>query len=298
MELRQLRYFVAVAEERHFSRAATRIGMAQPPLSLQVAKLERELGVQLFRRNSRHVELTPAGEALLPYVRRSLDDIDEGVRAAQQTQSSRSRELRIGYCIQARYDLLVPLVTEFRAKFPNINVALDHVNSAEQRASLLDRKLDIGFLQPWDRLDGLQMAVIERHRFMVALPLGHRLANNRSIEIEQLATETFINRPRSSHLHDFIVTLCQQAGFTPKITHEATKYLQLELVAKGLGVAVVPASDAREDIILRPLKNSKGEETLAVAWRRGNRSTEVRSFVSIAKGYHPKTRSGASQPRA
>lgn len=282
MELRQLRHFVLVAEEGHFGRAARRAGLTQPPISYNISRLETELGVTLFNRDSRQVTLTPSGQALLIYARQALELAERGAAAARSAAEQR-RRLRVGYCYQVGY-LLGPIVAEFNAEVPDMTVELERMNSIDQAPALAGGKIDIGILQSAMVHDSLEQSIIRRHKYVVALPPEHPLTKKRTLDMADLKDEKFVMLSRVTQIRSTVLSLCRQAGFNPHISEEVgDRQLQCQLVAQGLGVAILPFTEDLQQVAVRPLRHSHTEETLAIAWRPEQRSKELRSFVSIAR---------------
>ncbi len=288
MELRHLRYFVAVAEELHFGRAATRLGMAQPPLSQQIRRLEEELGVLLFERTKRRVQLTEAGRVFLDEARRTLAQAERAARAAQRAQRGEIGRLEVGYVGSAAFDVLPEILRTFRARFPEVELALHELTTAQQVRALDDERIGVGFLRP-PLYDGrLASRVILREPLVVALPATHPLAHHRRIPLGALAGEPFILYPR--HLapgpYDQVLSLCHQAGFSPRVTQEAVEMQTIAgLVAAGIGVSLVVATvqDLRSSgVVYRALDGAAPTMDLAIAWRRDDPSRVLAAFLGIA----------------
>lgn len=274
MELRHLRYFRAVAEERHFGRAAVRLHMAQPPLSQQVRQLEDELGVQLLRRSTRRVDLTPAGEAYLARVRSILDAVDAAGEEAQRIGSGLEGRLVVGCVGSATYSLLPALARALREELPGIDFAFrGEMLSPDQVVALRDGSIDLALLRPLGDPEGhadLAWHVLRRERYVVALPEGHRLAGRSRVRMADLRDEGLVvhsGRGRSA-MHDVVVGLCRDAGFEPTIRHEVAETSTLvTFVAAGLGVAVVPEPVSELGVAgatYRPLAGRARMDLLAV----------------------------------
>jgi DNA-binding transcriptional LysR family regulator len=245
MELRHLRYFVAVAEERHFGRAAARLHMAQPPLSQQIKTLEAELGVQLLRRTTRRVDLTDAGEAYLHRVRALLSGVAEAGYEAQLIAAGTIGRLTIGCVGSATYSLLPRLVRGLAEELPGIDFAFQgEMLVPAQVRSLGEGSIDIALLRPPVHDASLKVEVIRQDRLVVALAADHPLASRRRLRVEDLARYEFVVHTgrRGSVMHDVVVDLCRGAGFEPHFRAEVSETSTLlTLVAGGLGVAIVPA---------------------------------------------------------
>jgi DNA-binding transcriptional LysR family regulator len=293
MELRHLRYFVAVAEEGHVTRAAERLGIQQPPLSQQIQALERELETQLFRRKPRGVELTPAGLALLDEARAILARADEAVAAVKRTARGEAGRIGIGFTSSASFHPFLPrAIRAFRETHPLVALALEESGTTELVDALRARSLDIAFVRsPVGESDDLFVRPLLEEAMVAALPSGHALSGGHDpLPLAALADETFIlyRRPVGPGLHDAIIAACDRAGFSPTIGQEAPRMLStLSLVAAGLGVTVVPASMSRleaEGVAYRPLDASALlTAPLNLAYRRDEISAAVRRFVGLVQ---------------
>lgn len=261
IELRHFRYFVAVAEEGHVTRAAERLGIQQPPLSQQIRVLEREVGAQLFRRLPRGVELTDAGRTLLEKVRLVLADVDLALDAARRTARGEQGGLVIGFTSSAAFHPLVASVVRLlRQTVPGVTLALREGNTSDLIGELRSERLDAAFVRsPVERPVGLVVEPLLAEEMLVALPDQHAIAERLAkrsgqgmlegrIALAELAEETFIlyRRPSGPGLYDSIIAACRAAGFSPRIGQEAPQMVStLSLVAAGLGVSIIPASMAR-----------------------------------------------------
>jgi DNA-binding transcriptional LysR family regulator len=287
VELRHLRYFLAVAEERHFGRAASRLHIAQPPLSRQIQDLEAELGFPLFDRSRRRVELTAAGAAFLPHVRRVFQALDVAVQDAQRAAAGQVGRITVGYPASVAFSGLPDLIRAFRARSPDVDVALREMPPQEQIDALRAGRIDVGFIRgPLHEVD-LAFRLVRREPFVVAFPSGHPLAKRSKIRLAMLAEESFITfpRPRGPAFFDFIMRLCHDAGFTPRIAQEAPQLDMVSLVAAGFGVAILPESlksSRRPGAVFRPLVGVPPTE-LFVAWRPGDPSPVLRDFLDLVR---------------
>ena len=276
MELRHLRYFQAVAEERHFGRAAVRLHMAQPPLSQQIRQLETELGVTLLRRTTRRVDLTPAGEAYLVRVRAILQSVDAAGDEARRIGSGLEGRLVIGCVGSATYSLLPSLARALREQLPGVDFAFrGEMLTPDQVAALREGSIDLALLRPWgepaDQSD-LTMATLRAERYVVAVPEGHRLATRTRVRMADLRDEDLVvhSGHGRSAMYGAVVGLCRDAGFEPVIRHEVAETSTLvTFVAAGLGVAIVPEPVAQLVVAgatYRPLA-SRARMDLVVATR-------------------------------
>jgi DNA-binding transcriptional LysR family regulator len=250
IDLRLLRYFVVVAEEGHLTKAAQRIGIQQPPLSQQIRALEKELGVTLFRRLPRGMELTESGHALLVDARIILDQVNttiEGVRRISQGELGR---IAVGFTESASLHPFIPAVIRaFRQVSPGVTLAVEESNTSDLVEALRQNRVDVAFIRsPIGNAAGLKMETMLVEEMIVALPATHPLAQNKrrkSLPLTALAEESFIlnRRPSGPGLYDTVIAACRVAGFSPKVKLEARKNLStLSLVAAGLGISIVPAS--------------------------------------------------------
>jgi DNA-binding transcriptional LysR family regulator len=293
MELRHLRYFVAVAEEGHVTRAAERLGIQQPPLSQQIQALERELDVQLFRRKPRGVELTPAGRALFDEACAILARADEAIAATKRAAQGETGRIGIGFTSSASFHPFVPrVIRAFREAHPLVALALEESGTTELVAALRTRTIDAAFVRsPFGDSPDLTVRPLLEEPMVAALPSGHALsAPGEALPLAALAEETFVlyRRPVGPGLHDAIIAACDRAGFSPRIGQEAPRMLStLSLVAAGLGVTVVPASMSRleaEGVVYRPLDPvAQLTAPLNLAYRRDEISAAVRRFVALVQ---------------
>lgn len=247
MELRHLRYFQAVAEEKHFGRAAAKLHMAQPPLSQQIKQLEDELGVTLLSRTTRRVDLTPAGEAYLVRVRAILQSVDAAGDEAKRIGSGLEGRLVIGCVGSATYSLLPALARALRERMPGVDFAFrGEMLSPDQLDALRDGSIDLALLRPFQELSEdtrVTVSPLREERYVVALPKGHRLAGRSKVRVADLRDEDLIvhSGHGRSAMYDAVSTLCRDAGFEPSIRHEVAETSTLvTFVAAALGVAIVP----------------------------------------------------------
>jgi DNA-binding transcriptional LysR family regulator len=293
MELRHLRYFVAVAEEGHVTRAAERLGIQQPPLSQQIHALERELDVQLFRRKPRGVELTPAGRALFEEARAILARAAEAVATTKRAAQGEAGRVGIGFTSSASFHPFVPrAIRAFREAHPLVALALEESGTTELVAALRAQTIDAAFVRsPFGDSPDLTVRPLLEEPMVAALPSGHTLSTaGEALPLAALAGETFIlyRRPVGPGLHDAIIAACDRAGFSPRIGQEAPRMLStLSLVAAGLGVTVVPASMSRleaEGVAYRHLDPlAQLTAPLNLAYRRDEISAAVRRFVGLVQ---------------
>ncbi|MGR8925349.1 LysR family transcriptional regulator [Rhizobium leguminosarum] len=246
-ELRRFRYFVACAEELHFTRAAARLGIAQPPLSQQIKQLEQEIGTKLFTRTTRGVELTQAGESLLPDARAVLGAARRAIVTAQQVGRGEAGSIRVGFTASVALNPLVPkVIARFREQYPRVDVQLSESTTRSSLAALRDGRLDFAFIRPASQeLEGLHVRKILNERMLAALPMSHRLSGETTIGLADLAQDSFVLYPRANGqaLYDAVIGACQKEGFSPRIVQEAPQMTStVSLVAAGVGVTLVTES--------------------------------------------------------
>jgi DNA-binding transcriptional LysR family regulator len=294
MDIRQLRYFVAVAEELNFSRAAERLHMSQPPLSQQVKAMEEELGTVLLERTRRKVELTEPGRLFLEHARSMISQMDGAGDAVRRAARGEAGEIRIAFTGSVPMAEPFPrFIQAFRERHPGVRVEMGHQSSGAQLQALADRHIDVGFLRPSHHfVAGADVAVrrIWEDELKVVLPAGHRLARARGgVRVADLAEEPFILFPRGigCGLYDHVMTLCSQAGFAPRIVQEAREGVTiLALVAAGTGISILPDTYRHASIpgtVLCPLASPAAKSRLLLAWRAAEKSPLVKRFVSMAE---------------
>lgn len=286
--LRHLRYFVAVAEELHFGRAAQREGIAQPALSQQIRRLERTAGTELFARTTRSVRLTPAGTALLPHARRALAEVDRGLAAAERAARGQIGLLTVGFIETAAVSIVPAAVRSFRAARPEVALTLRELSVDAQLAGLRAGSVDLGIVRaPVDVGDLVAEAVAE-DRLLAAVPAAHPRATGDTISLAELAEEHLVALSREvvPGLYDQVVSLFARHGNPARITQTASSIQAvLGLVAAGLGVAVLPSSVrslSREGIAFVDLDSPELSQILAVR-RRGDDSPLVTGFREAAR---------------
>jgi DNA-binding transcriptional LysR family regulator len=290
-DLRRLRYFVAVAERLHFGRAAEALHISQPPLSRAIMALEEELGVALFARTRRRVELTPAGARLLEETRRLTGQLERTVHELRAMAAGQHARLRIGFVSLADYGVLPELLKTYKSAYPAVRLSLREMLSPDQAAALHAGELDFGLLlPPVTGAAKLEHLVVQRERFVIALPAKHRLARGSGgLRLRELAGEPFVMIPRqiAPRLYDIVAQLATQAGMSLNIAQEAIQMQTVvSLVSSGLGAAVVPASVAnlgRRGVVYRELAERHPRLDLWLAWRRGTLAEPAAQFVAHAR---------------
>lgn len=291
MELRHLRYFLAVAEELNFTRAARKLNMAQPPLTQQIKALEAEMGVTLFDRTGYRVELTDAGRSFLPQVARILADVRNAVLVAKRAAAGEVGHVRIGFTQSASFN---PLVTatfrNFRAAYPEVEMSLEESPSTVLAAALRDGRIDAAFVRPPLRIaDGIDLQIVDEEEMVVAVASSHPLAQRADLRIEDLAGETFVLYPRAERpgLADTVIEACERAGFSPKVKQYTPQLSStINLVAASLGVSIVPRSMRGlqpESVVYKALRDQRLTASLGVAYRSKESSAPVLRFIATVR---------------
>ncbi|MBV8031801.1 MAG: LysR family transcriptional regulator [Betaproteobacteria bacterium] len=300
MELRSLRYFVTLAEELHFGRAAKRLSMTQPPLSQAISGLERELGVRLFERTRRRVALTHAGAAFLEEARATLARAAKAVELAQRAERGEVGRLAIGYLAATAYSLLPLVLRDFSHGFPGVRLELRELTLPQQLEALRRGDVEVGLLRPPVPDAELEFETILEEPFVVALPASHPLAALKRVPAQRLASEPFVIFPRQPGLvyHDLVMGFCLKNGFTPRVAQEANQtHTVVGIVSAGIGVALVPASAQKmglAGVAFRPLREATPASRTAVAWRRLDSSPVVKAFLDVTRRVAKQVNSAAS----
>jgi len=289
MELRHLRYFVAVAEELHFGRAATRLSIVQPSLSQQIRQLEDELGFPLLRRTKRSVELTDAGKVFLSESQHILAQVQEAKRAAQRASRGEVGRLVIGYTSSSTYDLLPMMLRAYRERFPHIEVVLRELTTQEQVRALEEESIQVGLLRLPISAPLVSVEVVRQEPIVCVLPEKHPLAHQERIAVSLLAHEPFVlqARQRGAGYYVQLMKLCLAAGFSPNVVQEVTEmHAIVGLVAAGIGVSLVPLSTRNirsQGVVYRELEGTAMLTEMAVAWRRDAHSAVVQNFLEVVR---------------
>jgi DNA-binding transcriptional LysR family regulator len=291
MELRRLRYFIAVAEELHFTRAAERLGIRQPPLSAQIRQLEKEVGTLLFQRGTRGVKLTDAGKLLLKEARDIVDRVDRAALLVQRRARGESGEMAVGFAGGAYLVPLIPtIMRSYRDRYPDIVLHGQQSNTAALVDALHQGEVDAAFVwPPVTNPEDFRFEPIIDEEIVSVLPHGHRLEKAQSVALSALAKETFTLPPRAlgPGLYDRIIAACEKAGFCPQIGQEASTLVALpSMVAAGFGVSLVPRSLTQicvDHVAYRPLTGTPLRAPIALAYRRANCPAAVRNLVAVAR---------------
>ena len=284
---------MAVAEERHFGRAAERLRMAQPPLSRQIRDLEEKLGVELFERHSRGAEPTEAARLLLSEARAALAHVGRIEDTARRAGRGELGSLAVGFVGSASYTVVPEIIRRFGERFPEVELTLQEMSSAEQARALNDGLIEVGFLRPPVGGDGeyLEVRVVVEERLVAALPDSHPLAGEDAVDLAELAGDPFVLFPRRLGLsfYDLAVEACRSAGFEPVVGQEAASMQTIVgLVAAGAGVSLVPTSVAKvrgTGVAYRTLKGESLPARIGAAWRKGNSSHTVEALLGLVEEF-------------
>ncbi|HHM4862341.1 TPA: LysR substrate-binding domain-containing protein [Pseudomonas aeruginosa] len=290
MELRHLRYFIAVAEELHFGRAAERLGISQPPLSQQIQALEEEIGARLFERTNRRVELTDAGRLFLDESRQVLAQVDKAVLLARRAHLGELGELKIGFTSSAPFTSTIPSsIHAFRKAYPDVHLDLQEMSSRQVLKALLEESLQVGVIRPLALPDAVHWVELFREPLVAVLRADHPLAagSEDGLGIAALAEEPFVFFPRSygTGLYDQVIALTRQAGFSPRIAQEASEAMTIiGLVSAGLGVSILPASFRRtrvDGVVYRTLSDPEATTAVWLVRRQNEGSPLALSFIDL-----------------
>jgi DNA-binding transcriptional LysR family regulator len=270
--LRHLWSFVAVAEERHFGRAARRLGMSQPPLSQQVQLLERTLGVKLFERSHDGARLTREGVQILAPVRSFLDHASRLEATVMDVRHGRGVGIAFGAVNSAIFDVMPHVLNTARREFPALSLSLAEMDSAQALAAVRNGEIDLAFARFDHQISPLEVRPITTDHLVAALPAGHRLVNQAQVALSELTNEDLVLFPRriSPHYFDIIVTACRNAGFSPRVQYEIGSVVsQIGFVGCGFAVGLVPSRSMRfggSSVIFRPLVETINVVTIAAVW--------------------------------
>ncbi len=291
MELRHLRYFIVAAEQLNFTRAAARLGISQPPLTLQIQALEQELGVRLFIRSSRGVSLTDSGQSLLADARIILDHVGQAIQRSRSSAQGLIGRVAIGFTVSASFDGLVNgSLRAFREAFPDVELQLQEARSTELVQHLLAGRIDAAFVRPPLSLTpDVSLELLSEEPMVLAVPLNHVLAARKLVALQELARETMILYPRTSGrgLSDDIAETCRTAGFEIGVVQRAPQLAStINLVASGLGISIVPACmrQSRADAVRYvALRENPLIARLAIAFRTLDVSAPTSNFLSLVR---------------
>jgi DNA-binding transcriptional LysR family regulator len=289
MELRHLRYFLAVADELHFGRAAARLHVSQPPLSQQIRHLEAELGVELFARTRRRVRLTDAGRAFAEEARVLLDRLGQAAEAARRIARGETGALAVGFIASATFGILPEIYRRFRARHPEVALVLSELSTAEQVEALRAGTIQVGMARPPLAGEGLAAEALGDEPLVCALPARHPLAARAALPLRALAAEPFVLFPRQPRPGwiDVVLDACRRAGFRPAIVQEALELsTAVALVGAGVGVTLVPATAQAlriDDVVYRPLLPPVPTTRLLAVHRAEGASPAALRFLEVAR---------------
>jgi DNA-binding transcriptional LysR family regulator len=289
LEIRHLRYFVAVAEELHFGRAAIRLHIAQPPLSQQIRRLEEMLGHPLFLRTSREVRLTAAGEELLDRARHTLKKIDTDLSAVRKVGRGEAGTLTVGFVGSAMLTALPKLLGRYRSRYPQVDLQLRELYTAGLTDALLNGTLDVGFMRDAGNIEGLRVETLMAEPFVVVLPRKHPLAELKSVAVKSLQHEPFVLFARSygSVAWKKTIDVCEAHGFTPRVVQEAPQWLTImTLVGAGLGVTIAPGCVRKlavPDTVCRTLRPQSQLTHLELACRTSEARPIATAFSELTR---------------
>jgi DNA-binding transcriptional LysR family regulator len=285
MEFRHLRYFLALADELHFGRAAERLAITQPPLSLNIQQLEASLGARLFERDSKGVRLTAAGQAFRESAQALLAQAEAARLLVRGIDAGAVGRLRVGFVGSVLFRGLPQWLADHQAEQPGIQIALSELNSQEQIDALLRDELDLGFVHTRRVPPALQAALVHSDAFMACVPAAHALARRRKVSLLQLRDEPFVlfSRRASPDYYTRIVEMCGALGFYPNVRHEVRHWLSVvSLVSQGMGVSVVPAPLQRSGmagVVFRPLLEATMPSEVLAVWKVGSELPARRRFL-------------------
>lgn len=297
-DLRRLRYFVALAEEMHFGRAADRLGIAQPPLSRQIARLEQDIGAQLIDRSRSQIRLTQAGQVLLTRARELLARVEDIHREVASIGAGKAGLLRIGFVGSATHGILPALIKAYRAAQPDVELVLSAMNNAGLKQALIRREIDVAIARPSIDDEDIAHQRLHVEPLILALPEAHERAG--APALASLAGEVFIlypQHPRPSFA-DHVLSVCESAGFRPRRIAMAMDYqTAISLVSVGVGVSLVPRSvstSQRPGVVFRDYEGPNPGTQLSVNHRLDNRSPQLWSFLEVARHVARRTQGGGA----
>lgn len=296
MDFRHLRFFTAVAEELHFTRAANKLRVAQPYLSQEIRRLEQEIGVALFARTKRSVALTAAGQVFLDRVHSLFDTAAEAVKAAQRASRGETGKITIGFVSAAAYAVIPEAIASFRRGYPDVELSLSELNSDEGLQAVRNGRLDVCILHPPRHLEPtLCVELAWWEPLVIAVSREHPLAAKQRLNLKSLATEAWVLWPReiASRLYDEVIFACGAAGFEPRVVQRTVRLATVvSLVASGLGVSLVPLTTARMGIrgaAFRPTSAARIAVPMSFVWRLDNLSPVLAPFISAVRAARLRT---------
>lgn len=289
MELRHLKYFQTVSSNLHFSEAAKELNISQPPLSKQIKQLEEELGVRLFNRTNRRVELTEAGVYFSHSCKFVMNLLEKEIEITRKIHEGQLGTITLGFSGSVVYSILPTVIKELKKNQPNLNLVVEQHTSSEQEKYILNGNIHVGMLVPPVKNEKIETLLIKEEGFLVVVPKGHFIEQYQEpIDLENVKDLNFIMTPESSGkgYYDSIITLCKSAGFYPNIVQNAQEQQTIiTLVASELGVAIVPESTAsiiNEDVVFKRIKQQH-KKTTALAWHKDSQSPSVKIFTELVR---------------
>jgi DNA-binding transcriptional LysR family regulator len=291
MEFRHLKYFVTVAEERHFTRAAERLGMAQPPISQQIHKLEHEVGALLFRRLTRGVELTDAGRVLYQDARKILSLVEQARCRVQSAARGQTGSIRVGFASSVVFHPVISeVVRAYRESHPQVTISPSESNISALVEDLIEERIDVAIIRQTSLVaERVKLAPLLDERMLLVLPPQHMLSSSERISLAEVAHERLILFPRSIApvLYDDVISACQRAGFSPQFGQESTQVASaVSMVAAGFGITVVPYSIRHLHalgVTYHEIEGPQPTAQIVVAYRSDEFSKVVRDFIDVAK---------------
>jgi DNA-binding transcriptional LysR family regulator len=286
MELRHLRYFVMVAEELHFGRAASRLSISQPPLSQQIRQLEDELGFPLLFRNKHRVELTEAGKVFLEEARLILARTEKAQIAAERAHQGATGRLEIAFVGSTTYNI-VPWVQKYRILFPSVHLVLHQMKTENQLQALHEGSIHMGVVRSQVQSPFLMNNLIQHEPLVVVIPESHPLSNRKTLRVEDLANEPFIitSRRNGASYYDTVIHICHQSGYYPQIALEAPEILTIvAFVSAGIGISLVPASFQEQQnngVVYRKLEGGDVSLEMGFIWKKNNETQVLRTFLDM-----------------
>ncbi len=293
MQMRHLECFMAVAEELHFSKAAKRLNLSQPPLSKHIQQLEEELSVKLFHRDRRSVSLTQAGKVYREHIQNLFHLLEQAEVAAQRAQAGQTGELRIGFLSALFYDFVPPLLLRYRQHYPNVQVSMVEMVPVEQIEALRSGRIDVAFpgLAPASLFAGLTSRALRSDPWFACFHTGHPLAGKKQVWLADLKTESFVlvQRSVSPAFNDAILELCRISGFNPRVVQTAARaQTLLSLIAAGIGISVFPEAITKlptAGLVFIPLRDKLPPFDHAVVWSPGNSSPVLAEFLTEQEAF-------------
>ncbi len=286
MDLRHIRYFLALAEELNFSRAAERLYISQPPLSRQIMELEEKIGAKLFHRTKQEVELTNAGRVLMHEAYQIIDQVEQAFISTRLSSTGKVGELRIGF--SGAVNDIIPTLKKYRKAYPQVRITLKHLTSTEQIQALNERKIDIGNISVPTTNEKIQTIPLKKLFFKVALPEGHPLALKKSINLRDLENETIIITSKSAGIvfYETIMNIFETIDFKPNIAIQAHDLQTvLTFVSSGVGISLTPSPFVPvKGIVMREIEGINFAVEGRLAWRTDNRSEVLEEFLEFFKG--------------